>query len=108
MGHALGVLRLSLSDFCQLSPAEFAQVCRKHRESEEEQERMEWERMRLLAAITIQPHCKKKITPERLLPLPWDKDAQKNNPPKRRVVSTRERMMEVARRSANRRYGHDR
>jgi hypothetical protein len=65
----------------------------------EPQERMEWERMRLLAAITIQPHCKKKMTPERLLPLPWDRDAQKNNPPKRRVDSTRERMMEVYRRS---------
>ena len=82
-----------------VSLAEFAQVCRKHRESEEEQERMHWERMRLLAAITIQPQCKKKITPEKLLPLPWDRDAQKNNPPKRRVDSTRERMMEVWMRS---------
>ncbi len=87
--------------------AEFAQVCRKQRERQEEQQRMHWERMRLLAAITIQPHCKK-ITQEKLLPLPWDKASQKNHPPKRRVVSTRERMMEVARRSANRRYGHDR
>ena len=82
-----------------VSLAEFAQVCRKHRESEEEQERMHWERMRLLAAITIQPQCKKKITPEKLLPLPWDRASQKNNPPKRRVDSTRERMMEVYRRS---------
>ena len=32
----------------------------------------EWERMRLLATITIQPHVKGKVTPERLLPFPWD------------------------------------
>ena len=32
----------------------------------------QWERMRLLATITIQPHVKGKVTPERLLPFPWD------------------------------------
>lgn len=31
-----------------------------------------WERMRMLASIVIQPHVKKKITPKRLLPFPWD------------------------------------
>lgn len=31
-----------------------------------------WERMRLLATITIQPHVKKRLTPGQLLPLPWD------------------------------------
>lgn len=37
--------------------------------------RADWERMRLLACIMIQPNLKrgKKITPEKLLPLPWDK-----------------------------------
>ena len=25
-----------------------------------------------LATITIQPHCKNRLTPEKLLPLPWD------------------------------------
>ena len=37
----------------------------------------EWERMRLLAAIVIQPHVKKKLTPEKLLPLPWDRKRRK-------------------------------
>lgn len=31
-----------------------------------------WERARTVAAIVIQPHLKKKITPQQLLPLPWD------------------------------------
>ena len=29
--------------------------------------------MRILAAITIQPHVKSKLTPQKLLPLSWDK-----------------------------------
>lgn len=37
----------------------------------------EWERMRLLATITIQPHAKKKLTPQALLPLPWDAKKRK-------------------------------
>ncbi len=31
------------------------------------------ERARTIAAIIIQPHVKKNITPKQLLPLPWDK-----------------------------------
>ena len=32
-----------------------------------------WNRMRLLAAITIQPHVKKKLTPELLIQFPWER-----------------------------------
>ncbi|MBR5652844.1 MAG: hypothetical protein IKX22_02025 [Prevotella sp.] len=108
LGHALGVAGISFSDFCILTPGEFAQVCRRHREHEEELERARWERMRLLAAITVQPHCKKKITPEKLLPLPWDKGRGREKE-KMKILkeSSRERMMEVARRSATRRTDHD-
>ena len=109
LGHALGVAGISFSDFCILTPGEFAQVCRRQREREDELERARWERMRLLAAITVQPHCKKKITPERLLPLPWDKGQGrlKNEKMKMLKESSRERMLEVARRSATRRTDHD-
>ncbi len=43
----------------------------------ERQERDSWERTRILAAICIQPHIKKKITPKQLIPLPWDNKKQK-------------------------------
>lgn len=33
----------------------------------------EWERVRVLAAISVQPHVRKRVTPAQLLPLPWDK-----------------------------------
>ena len=42
----------------------------------EGQNRDAWERARTIAAIVIQPHVKKKITPLQLLPLPWDKKKQ--------------------------------
>lgn len=35
-----------------------------------------WERTRTFAAICIQPHVRKKITPRQLLPLPWDKKTE--------------------------------
>ena len=54
-------------------PEEFEQVCKAYAEQSEAESRGEWERVRWMAAITIQPHVKGKITPQRLLPLPWEK-----------------------------------
>ena len=54
--------------------------------------------MRLLATIVIQPHLAKgrKITPERLLPFPWDHEkAQKQEAPKMTAAQQRERMEEL-------------
>lgn len=53
-----------------------------------------WERMRLLATITIQPHVRKRLTPQQLLPLPWEKPKDtRPHPP-----STREKVQEVMQR----------
>lgn len=40
------------------------------------QNRDAWERARTVAAIVIQPHLKRKITPQQLLPLPWDRKSR--------------------------------
>ncbi len=82
---------MSLDDFCRLSPDEFAAVCRAYAEAREAEARDGWERMRLLATITIQPHVKRKITARRLLPFPWD-----NRRPEReeRPRETREQSLE--------------
>jgi hypothetical protein len=37
----------------------------------------DWERMRLLATISIMPWTKTKVKPEKLLLLPWDKPKTK-------------------------------
>lgn len=56
-----------------LTPKECEAVCAAYNETEETNRRDAWERMRLLACISIQPHVKKKLSPKGLLPLPWDK-----------------------------------
>lgn len=51
--------------------------------------------MRLQASIAIQPHVKNRITPQQLLPLPWDhgKQAQREPGPK---LTKEERRARVA------------
>jgi len=63
---------MSVGDFCSLSPDEFAACCRAYADNAAATERGAWERTRLHAAICIQPHIKKKLTPRQLVPLPWD------------------------------------
>lgn len=46
----------------------------------EAQNRDAWERARTIAAIIIQPHVKKKLSPKQLLPMPWDKIKEKPRP----------------------------
>lgn len=57
---------------------EFAAVYKAYAEQRDTDFKDRWARMRLLATIVIQPHLAKgkKITPEKLLPFPWEK-AQK-------------------------------
>lgn len=77
LGDALGNIGLSLDDFCALTPEEYAAVHKAWRERQEEAYRDEWERMRLLAAITVQPHCKKSVNPKKLIPFPWERPKKK-------------------------------
>lgn len=65
---------MTLEEFSALTPEEFAAVWDEYVDREERQEKSRWERMRLLATITIQPHVSEKITAPELLPFPWDGD----------------------------------
>lgn len=67
-------------------PEEFEETCKAYSAQREADSKGEWERMRLLATITIQPHVKGKITPQKLLPLPWEKEPK----PKTKIVSREE------------------
>lgn len=73
MGYGLGVVGLSLHDLEQLTPDEFGAVCDAHSRQTEDHVRDAWQRTRILATISVQPHTTRAITPEQLLPLPWDK-----------------------------------
>lgn len=88
MGIALGCIHLTFDDFCGLTPEEFNEVYNAYYEKEQAQYENEWQRMRMLATITIQPHVRKKITPQKLLPFPWEKPEKKA--PKEPIVSKEE------------------
>lgn len=88
---------LSYDDFCRLDFNEFAAIWKAYAEQRDTDYKNEWQRMRLLATIVIQPHLAKgrKITPEKLLPFPWDHKAQKNDAPKLSATEQRKRMEDL-------------
>ena len=69
---------LSVDDFLGLDTDEFDAAVKAFGEHEDQQERERWERMRLLGLMTVQPWSKGKLTAEKLLPLPWDKEQRRS------------------------------
>lgn len=67
-------MNLSVDDFLGMDTDEFDAASKAFGEHEDMLERERWERMRLLGLMTVQPWSKKKLTAEKLLPLPWDGD----------------------------------
>lgn len=80
LGVAISCIGLSYDDFCRLTREEFQHIYDAYQERQESEYHIEWERMRMLAAIVIQPHCKKKITPQKLLPFPWESKKKADRP----------------------------
>lgn len=80
-GVALGCIGLSYDDFCKMDFDEFASVYAAYADQRDAAVKDEWSRMRLLATISIQPHLAKgkRVTPEKLLPFPWDRDHKPQN-----------------------------
>lgn len=79
---------------------EFAAVYKAYAEQRDTDFKDEWVRMRLLATITIQPHLakNKKVTPEKLLPFPWEKKKALKRGAKEQELTPkqqRERMAEL-------------
>lgn len=101
LGIALGCIGLSYDDFCKLGYDEFASIYNSYAEQRDVDFKDRWTRMRLLATIVIQPHLDKrhKITPERLLPFPWEKEKKKERGKKESPGITpeqqRERMAQI-------------
>lgn len=58
--------------------------------------RDKWTRMRMLATIVIQPHLGKgkKLTPEKLLPFPWEKKKQRRTDAPQMTPEQQRRRME--------------
>ncbi len=105
MGLAVGCIGLSHDTFCRLTPEELSAIIEAWNKERESQERDKWERMRLLAAISIQPHVSRKVTPQQLVPLPWDEEKPHEQRTKTLTAEEhRQRMEEIERRI--RAHGH--
>lgn len=72
MAWAIGVIHMPLTEWQTLTPDEWQAVCQAWADHTDALQHDKWERMRLLATISVQPHIKNRITPASLLPLPWD------------------------------------
>lgn len=97
---AVGCIGMSVPDYEHATPGEFTAILAQWREHNERREQAEWERMRLLATMVMQPHCKGRLKPEKILPLPWDHKApppREDKPVSR--AARRERMEQLANRS---------
>lgn len=81
LGIAVGVIGLSYVEFCRLEPYEFSYIYEAYSDERAERDQADWERMRMLASITIQPHVKNRVIPRKLLEFPWEKKALKHNKP---------------------------
>ena len=80
---------------------EFAAVYNSYAEQRDADFKAEWERIRMLAFITIQPQLDHKkagrMTPDKLLPFPWDNKPTHNaDAPKLTAEQQRERMKKLA------------
>lgn len=81
---------MGYDDFCRCEPDEFAAACEAYTRQRQADDREQWDRMRILATISIQPHIRRRITPESLLPFPWDRP--KKAKPKRPAISKGEQL----------------
>lgn len=102
MGVALGCIGLDYDTFCGLTPEEFAAVYKAWAERRDADMQDQWERMRLQAWMAVQPHLRKgvRLTPEKLLPLPWDRNKRgaAHEEPRMTAEEQRERMRELVKR----------
>lgn len=90
---------MSRADFERSTPEEFNHVCRFYHKEKERMTMERWEQVRTLAAIVIQPHVRKRITPRQLIPLPWDKKKEcRDEKPEVTKDEAKKRFEELAKR----------
>lgn len=73
MGIAIGNMGIPYSDFCGFTPEEFDHIYRAWNEQQEAQLRDRWQCMRMMATIILLPHVKGNLTPQKVIPFPWEK-----------------------------------
>lgn len=81
---------MSLREWLTLTPEEWQAIAQAYADNRQAWQHEAWERMRILATITIQPHVRNHLTPASLLPFPWDNQPQDNTQAAREPIPTKE------------------
>ena len=66
---------MSLNDFCRCTPSEFQAAWQAWHEWHENEQRGEWERLRM--ACILQPYSKNTLSPHDVMQFPWEEEAKK-------------------------------
>lgn len=99
MGIAIGNMGIPYSDFCGFTSEEFDHIYRAWNEQQEAQLRDRWECMRMMATIILQPHVKGNLTPQKVLPFPWEKKKPMRKAPAVSKEDALKRFEEVAKKT---------
>lgn len=91
----MGVVGMSLEDFCRLRLDEVDAVLRSNAEARRGEAQRAWEVMRMQTSMILGPFCKNLPSPDKLLPFPWDKTSDEEEP---EVPITQEERIEQERR----------
>ena len=68
----MGCMGMSRTDFCLCTPSEFMATWEAFQRHEQTADRAAWERVRMLALCTLQPHTSHRLQPHVVMSFPWD------------------------------------
>lgn len=72
LGLATGCIGMGLGDFERCTPSEFCGIVSAWRRERELKERQDWERVRMLALVLLQPRAGKRLEATDVMRFGWD------------------------------------
>ena len=73
----MGCMGMSRHDFCLCTPSEFMAAWEAFQRHEQMADRAAWERVRMLALCTLQPHTSHRLAPRDVMTFPWEEENAK-------------------------------
>lgn len=70
----MGAMHMSRGDFMALTPTQWEHAARAWLDTRQADDRTQWERTRMLAMCTIQPHVTKRLKAEDVMRFDWDNE----------------------------------
>ena len=68
---------MRIDDFCRCTPSEFQAAWQAWHEWHENEQRGEWERLRMACLCMLQPYSKNTLSARDVMQFPWEEEAEK-------------------------------